>query len=135
MKKLQLRDHFSLVERIEPNTQVCMIDNNGIKERINVWQVNSLGRWVDKKEFSSLEDFEQNHSKLKYWKNIVLTNGESLAVYYKDAANLYDTAYIVEPKHTFYDYNEKKPTLFSNYYIKDEFVDLRAKLPELKDIF
>ena len=134
-KTLQLQDHFSLVKRMDPDVQVCTFDDYGIKEKINKWTVNNLGRWVDKMEFFSLAEFEDQCGKLSQWENVTLVNAESLVLFYNDAADFYDTGYIVVPKKEFFEYKEKKPTLFTNYYIKDKFAELRRKLPELKDIF
>ena len=133
MKYLYLQDHFSSIEPFEPDTQVCLIELS--KKSIKVWTVNSLGRWVDQQLFVNIVDFEQACGNLKQWKNILLVNGESLALFYKDAHNFCEVAYVVTLKQTFYNYKGRKPTLFTEYYIKDKFSELRTKLPELKDIF
>lgn len=134
MKPLYLQDHFSSIKLIEPDTHVCLVKPPEKKD-IRVWTVNSLGRWVDQQLFVNIADFEQAFGSLKLWEKILLVNAEGLALFYIDAHDFYDTAYIVQPKQAFYEYKGKKPTLFTEYYIKDKFSELRSKLPELKDIF
>lgn len=136
-KYKSIASHFSLVSPIKPNTLIC----NDIFP-IKVWkltkQPNEATYMFTKQiQFETLELFEEKMGPIQYWKPITFTTKPELQKFYQDSAKHVtdDWFYIVIPTETYKTCKAKKPEVYENYFIKQDYSQLKTKLPELEGIF
>jgi hypothetical protein len=134
---MTLNDLFHSIKPIRPYTEICSVEYGGTQ--ISCWQTNEQGNWQKLDTFHNLERFINEKGNIQTdWEKVQLVNGDSLNSFPTQLSpkKYLDTAYIVEPTTLYHTVeNIKKPTVFTNYYIKDKFKNLVDKLPELQDIF
>lgn len=136
--KPSLKDHFEFIKHIKPNVVVTAITKEGSTDRVKKWNVNSAGFWVqDNTYIADQKETEDIKTEKNHWHHVLLVNGDSLSLFYRDAEPYrLSPAFIVKPTPKFYSYNkDKKPTIFTEYYIKDAFETIHRILPELEGMF
>ena len=137
MKKYNsIKNHFLSIEPVAAHVKIC----NKIFP-IKVWQLfdHDVAAFAKVEEFKSLEEFESKMGSVKNWQPVVLITKLQLDKFYKDSST-YSTDqhhfYIVEPTSEFKSLDDsKKPEVYNDYLIQDEYAVLKDKLPELKGIF
>lgn len=127
-----LSKHFKSIDVVKPGTDICWVQ----KHEITAWTITSSGKWDNLRNYLNLKEFEQENGELKsVWENVKLVNGNSLLMFYQDAGFIKDIPYIVETTRDFEECIERKPTVHSDYFIKDNFKETKKRLPELRGIF